>query len=184
MSQGDLLHVVVEDDISDRRKRFGRGLVWGSAVYSPSSSSRRSFRRSKRRTLASATWRPTLYAYILWSVCLCSSQVLIRGEHGKRTLFVLPAVLFVVSLTVFPLLFGLLIAFSDWNLASLTGRKFNGLDNIRQMWADPFYWNALRNMVWYCLAILLEYAIAFGLALLLNAEIRARKFFRSHSCCR
>ena len=46
------------------------------------------------------------------------------------------------------------------------------------MWHDPFYWNALRNMVWYVLAILVEYAIAFGLALLLAAEIRARKFWR------
>ena len=33
-------------------------------------------------------------------------------------------------------------------------------------------------MVFYTLAVLGEYAIAFGLALLLNAEIRARKFFR------
>ena len=33
-------------------------------------------------------------------------------------------------------------------------------------------------MVFYVLAVLVEYAIAFGLALLLNAEIRARKFFR------
>jgi multiple sugar transport system permease protein len=33
-------------------------------------------------------------------------------------------------------------------------------------------------MVWYTLAIVVEYAIAFGLALLLNAQIRARKFFR------
>ena len=33
-------------------------------------------------------------------------------------------------------------------------------------------------MVYYVLAVLVEYAIAFGLALLLNAEIRARKFFR------
>ena len=46
------------------------------------------------------------------------------------------------------------------------------------MWTDPFYWNALRNMVCYVLAIIVEYAIAFGLALLLNAEIKARKFFR------
>jgi multiple sugar transport system permease protein len=46
------------------------------------------------------------------------------------------------------------------------------------MWGDPFYWNALRNMVWYTLAIVVEYAIAFGLALALNAQIRARKFFR------
>ena len=46
------------------------------------------------------------------------------------------------------------------------------------MLTDPFYWNALGNMVWYCLAILVEYAIAFGLALLLSAQIRARRFFR------
>ena len=46
-------------------------------------------------------------------------------------LFVLPAALFVISLTVFPLLFGLIIAFSDWNLSSPDGRQFNGLDNLR-----------------------------------------------------
>src|SRR3977135_4730960 len=33
-------------------------------------------------------------------------------------------------------------------------------------------------MIFYTVAVLGEYAIAFGLALLLNAEIRARKFFR------
>ena len=33
-------------------------------------------------------------------------------------------------------------------------------------------------MVFYVLAVLVQYAIAFGLALLLNADIRARKFFR------
>jgi multiple sugar transport system permease protein len=33
-------------------------------------------------------------------------------------------------------------------------------------------------MVYYVLAVIVEYGIAFGLALLLNAEIRARKFFR------
>jgi multiple sugar transport system permease protein len=46
------------------------------------------------------------------------------------------------------------------------------------MLSDRFYWNAMLNMVWYTLAVLLEYAVAFGLALLLNADIRARKFLR------
>ena len=115
---------------------------------------------------------------MFWAVCLCAAQVVARGEQGKRTLFVLPAVLFVVSIVIFPILFGLSISFTDWNLSAVEGRKFNGLDNIRQMWGDPFYWNALRNMAYYTLAILVEYAIAFGLALLLNEQIRARKFFR------
>ncbi len=177
-AQGDLLHIVTNDDISPRRKLLGRGLVWGAAGVLALVALAQTLQQTGRADLGFTNWRPTLYAYVLWASALCWAQVLIRGEQGKRVLFVLPAVLFVVSLVVFPLIFGLVIAFSDWNLSSPTGRKFNGLDNIRQMWRDPFYWNALTNMVWYCLAILVEYAIAFGLALMLNAQIRARKFFR------
>lgn len=178
MSGSDHLHVVTNDSISSGRKAFGRAIIWGSAGLLAVIAAAQLAQALGWHGFGFQTWRPTLYAYVLWAICLCWGQVLQHGEHGKRTLFVLPAALFVVSLTVFPLLFGLIIAFSDWNLSSPTGRQFNGLANVRQMWADPFYWNALLNMVWYTLAILVEYAIAFGLALALNAEIRARKFFR------
>ena len=177
-TQGDLLHVVTNDNLSDRRIAFGRMIVWGSAALLLLVLALQTTDVLSWTSIGFANWRPALYAYVLWSVCLCWGQVLIRGERGKRVLFVLPAALFTVSMTVFPLLFGLIIAFSSWNLSSPDGRQFNGLDNLRQMWGDPFYWNAMGNMVWYTLAILAEYAIAFGLALLLNSEIRARKFFR------
>jgi multiple sugar transport system permease protein len=124
------------------------------------------------------TWRPVLYAFILWSVALGVSQVLIRGERGKHALFVLPAVLFTVAMVIFPTFFGLYIAFTNWNLSSFVGRQFNGLDNFWALIGDAYFWNALGNMVYYVLFVLVQYAIAFGLALLLNAEIRARKFFR------
>jgi multiple sugar transport system permease protein len=176
--QGDLLHVVTPDDLSPARVRFGRAIVWGSAAILAAVATAQTLQALGGRSLGFEDWRPTLYAYLLWATCLCWGQVLIHGEQGKRRLFVLPAVLFVVSLTVFPLLFGVLIALSDWNLSNPEGRRFNGFDNFVQMWHDPFYWNALGNMVWYSLAILVEYAIAFGLALLLHAQIRARKFFR------
>ncbi|MFL5260270.1 MAG: carbohydrate ABC transporter permease [Hyphomicrobiales bacterium] len=124
------------------------------------------------------SWRPVLYAFVLWSAALCISQVLTRGEAGHRALFVLPAVLFTAALVIFPTFFGLYIAFTDWNLSGFAGRQFNGFDNVRQLINDPYYWNALRNMMFYVLSVLVQYAIAFGLALLLNADIRARKFFR------
>ncbi len=176
--EGDLLHVVTADDISPVRARFGRAIIWGSAAIMVAVAFLQFLQTNGVRDFGFATWRPTLYAFLLWSICLCAGQVIARGEAGKRVLFVLPAALFVISMVVFPLIFGLGIAFSNWNLSSPVGRQFNGLDNLRQMWTDPFYWNALENMVWYVLAILPEYAIAFGLALLLNAQIRARKFFR------
>jgi multiple sugar transport system permease protein len=124
------------------------------------------------------TWRPVLYAYGLWGIALCWSQVLRRGERGRQDLFVLPAVLFTVSMVVFPTVFGLYIAFTDWNLSSFQGRQLNGLENVRTLLQDAYFWNALRNMAYYVLAVLVQYAIAFGLALALNAEIRGRRFFR------
>ncbi len=123
-------------------------------------------------------WQPILIAYILWSGALCWGLILRDGEAGWRALFVLPAILFTVALVIFPTVFGFFIAFSDWNLQSATGRQFNGLDNLRQLWADPYFWNALGNMVFYVATVIVQYAIAFGLAMLLNADIRAQKFFR------
>jgi multiple sugar transport system permease protein len=124
------------------------------------------------------TWRPILYAYLVWSIALGVGQVLMRGEQGHKALFVLPAVLFTAAMAIFPTIFGLWIAFSDWNLSSFAGRQFNGLDNLRTLFGDAYFWNALLNMVYYVLAVLAQYAVAFGLALLLNADIKARKLWR------
>lgn len=125
-----------------------------------------------------ANWRPVVCAYLAWGVALCIGQVLRRGEDGVRVLFIMPAVLFTVAMVIFPTLFGLTIAMTDWNLSSTAGRQFNGLDNFRQMLGDAYYWNALQNMVIYSALVLVEYTVAFGLALLLNQQIRARKLFR------
>lgn len=178
MSSSEHLHVVTSDEITPGRIRAGKLLIWGSAALMALVALAQSAQMLGWQDFGFQTWRPTLYAYCLWATALCWAQVIIRGEQGKRTLFVLPAALFVISLTVFPLLFGLIIAFSSWNLSNPDGRSFNGVANLVQMWGDPFYWNAMGNMIWYVLAIIVEYAIAFGLALLLNAQIRARKFFR------
>jgi multiple sugar transport system permease protein len=125
-----------------------------------------------------ANWRPTLYAFAFWGVALGASQVLVLGEVGQQRLFVLPALLFTAAMVIFPTFFGLYIAFTDWNLNAQSGHHFNGLENLRTLAGDSYFWNALGNMVFYVLTVGLQYAIAFGLALLLNADIRARKFFR------
>ena len=177
-SEGDLLHVVTPDDITPGRLMLGRWLIWAGTALLVLGFALPLLAQYDLIGLHFKTWRIALYGYLAWAVALCVAQVVLRGEQGKRVLFVLPSVLFVVAMVIFPLLFAILIALSDWNLASPDGRKFNGLDNIRQMWSDPFYWNALKNMVWYTAAIIFEYAIAFGLALILASEIRARKFFR------
>jgi multiple sugar transport system permease protein len=177
-SESDRLFTVTSDHMSGGRKAVGWALFGLASLVLVAVLIAQVLAAYGVASLYFSNWRPLLYAYLIWAVALCASQVLIRGEIGQRTLFVLPAVLFTVSMVVFPLIFGVNIAFTDWNLSSLSGRRFNGLDNVRQMWGDPFYWNALLNMVFYVVAVVVEYAIAFGLALLLSAEIRGRKFFR------
>ncbi|MBZ9676750.1 carbohydrate ABC transporter permease [Mesorhizobium sp. ES1-1] len=164
---------VPSDLISPGRKRLGRALMAAATLGLLATIVIELFYKAD-----ADTWRPAIYAYVLWGMAIGAGQVLTRGEEGQRALFLLPALLFTIAMVIFPTLFGFYIALTDWNLSSFTGRKFNGLENFWQMLGDPYYRNALFNMVLYVLAVLVEYVIAFGLALLLNAQIRARKFFR------
>ncbi|RZA10272.1 MAG: sugar ABC transporter permease, partial [Proteobacteria bacterium] len=158
--------------------RNGRLLLWAATLLLFATLLLQVLEVSGVVSIGLVSWRPLLFAYLIWAGALCAAQVMIRGEDGQRAVFVLPAVLFTVAMVVFPTVFGLYIAFTDWNLSAAAGRQFNGLDNLRSLFADVYFWNALLNMVYYVLAVLVQYTIAFGLALLLNAEIKARKFFR------
>jgi multiple sugar transport system permease protein len=171
-------HDAVTAAVPLERQRLGRLVLYCASAIFAGVSLYQSLYATGLIATGFATWRPIVFAFLLWSVALCVSRVLIHGEGGKRSLFVLPALLFTLALVVFPTVFGLFIAFSDWNLSAFEGRKFNGFDNLVQLWHDRYFWNALANMVFYVAVVLVQYAIAFGLALLLNAEIKARKFFR------
>jgi len=171
-------NAVPSDLIPPGRKRLGWAVMAAATLGLLATILVQILYKSEVDTIGFETWRPVVYAYVLWGVALGIGQVLTRGEDGQRALFLLPALLFTIAMVIFPTLFGFYIALTDWNLSSFSGRRFNGLDNFWQMLGDPYYRNALFNMVLFVLAVLVEYVIAFGLALLLNAQIRARKFFR------
>lgn len=160
------------------RAPLGRALVWIASLALALIFLWQAFYSAGVIATGFENWRPVLYAFLLWTAAIGVAQVLTRGERGKHALFVLPAVAFTVAMVIFPTFFGLYLAFTNWNLSSVTGPQFNGLDNFRSLLADAYFWNALLNMVYYVLFVLVQYAIAFGLALLLNADIKARKFFR------
>ena len=160
----DPLYVVSPSYISPKTKRFGKILVWSSFFLMSIIGIIQILYNLEKINFGFNNWRPLLYSYILWAIAIGYSRVLIYGERGKRNLFIFPAVMFIISIVIFPMLFGLYISFTDWNLSSLDGRKFNGLDNFYQMMSDPYYWNSLKNMIYYILAVLVEFAIAFLLA--------------------
>lgn len=123
-------------------------------------------------------WRPVAISILIWCIAFDIGIVLTRGSGGAKALFLLPAVQLTLAFVIFPTIFGLYIAFTDWNLSAEGGRQFTGLDNFRKMAQDDDFWNALANNFKYLTGVLVQYVIAFGLALLLMQEIRGRKFFR------
>jgi multiple sugar transport system permease protein len=169
---------VASQDISPARQSAGRALIVAATLGLTALTLFQTLYAAGVISAGFGNWRPVLYGYIIWSIALGAGQVMIRGEAGHRALFILPALLFTIVMVIFPTFFGLYIAFTDWNLSAFDPPKFNGLDNIRSLLNDAYFWNALLNMVYYVMGVLVQYVIAFGLALLLNAEIRARKFFR------
>ncbi len=166
------------DPISPRRKRLGRMVIAAASALFALVIILQIIDAAGWADFGLRSWQPTAFAFLVWSAALAAGQVLSRGEAGWRALFVLPAALFTIALVIFPTFFGFLIAMTDWNLASLTGARFSGLNNLFEAFGDPFFLNALLNMVFYTVMVLAEYVIAFCLALLLNAEIVARKFWR------
>lgn len=125
------------------------------------------------------SWKPVAIAVVVWFVFVDIGVVLTRGERGRQLLFLLPGLQVTLALVIFPTLFGFVVAFAEWDLGSAHGLRFNGLDNFRKLASDDTFWNALGNNFKYVfVAIPIQYVIAFGVALLLNQQIRAQKFFR------
>lgn len=96
-----------------------------------------------------------------------------------RRLFLAPAVIFVLTLTIFPLLFALGITFTNMRLLGSGGTQIIGLENWKRLFSDANLHTVLRNTTVFVIgAISTQYLLGLGLALLLNQKIRARRFFR------
>ena len=164
--------------VSAQRRRLGAWLSGGATLALLLLVAAQTLFATDLSEYGFSNWFPVLVGCGLWSVLLCVGNILRHGEAGWRALFVLPAILFTLAMVIFPTFFGLYIAFSDWNLSSASGQHFNGLSNFYQMLGDARVWNALGNMIFYVGTVLVQYVIAFGLALLLNSDIKGQRFFR------
>jgi len=97
------------------------------------------------------------------------------SERAEPYLYTLPAVLLIAALLLAPLLIGLSYAFRDITLLDPGSGGFVGLEHFRELYADPSFWNALRNTVtWTAASVALQFGLGLVLALLLSRPFRAR----------
>jgi multiple sugar transport system permease protein len=111
---------------------------------------------AKRQTLGSARIREALVGYAFIAV---------------------PMGIFLVFF-IYPLLYSLYISRFDWGVFGKI--ETLGWENYRELWHDEIFWRAIKNTLMYTAVVVpLEMALALSLAVIVNASIRGRSFFRS-----
>jgi len=100
-------------------------------------------------------------------------------DHGAWFL-VLPALIPILLLSVGPLLYGIVLAFTDAQSGRTTATTWIGALNFRDLLHDTLFWESFRiGLVWAVGVTAPQFLLALGLALLLNQDLRLRRFARA-----
>lgn len=95
-----------------------------------------------------------------------------------KALLLLPGLIALLLVILFPLVFTIRVSFSSWNVSSPI-LDWLGITNYSELIRDQRYWSSLFRLTSYvAMTVTLQYILGFGLALLVWKEIRARRFFR------
>ena len=117
-----------------------------------------SVRVDERRSLLSARVRESLWGYGFVSV---------------------PMAVFGLFF-IWPFIYAVYISFFNWGILGKTAGSKAGLHNYRAVLHDPIFHTAIKNTLEYTVAVVpLEMALGLMMALIVNAGIRGKTFFRA-----
>jgi multiple sugar transport system permease protein len=101
-----------------------------------------------------------------------------RRDLRDGLLFTSPFILGVLGLWIGPMLYSLYLLAHKWNM--LTPPKFIGLGHFERMLTDPLVSKSLLNTAYYTFfGVPLQLLVAFGLAIMLNQNIRGLGIYRT-----
>ena len=96
------------------------------------------------------------------------SGSLTRKTRRQATWMVLPAVIYLLLLGIFPLLFSIYLIFHKWVLSSGKPPKFIGLDHFTNLFQDERFFIALgRTLAFAVSVVTVEFVLGLSIALLL-----------------
>lgn len=100
------------------------------------------------------------------------------SQHRRAGyLFIAPALLIIVAISLYPIMYEVYLSLTDWYLLQRREPVWDGLDGYRRLFADHLFWSSvLRTVSWAVGTVALEYICAMPLALLLNRKSRINGF--------
>lgn len=100
------------------------------------------------------------------------------AEDFRALLFTLPAMVPLALFWFYPLGYIIYLSFMEWDFMS-PDKLFVGLQNYRDLFADPAFYQSLRVTVLFCAGSVLPVVVlGLALALLLNRNMKGGSFYR------
>ena len=98
-------------------------------------------------------------------------------EKHIKIFFLAPTIIWIVGMVIYPLIYALIISFQNRGAGVTT--SFAGLYNYARLFKDYKFWASIRfTAKFVVIAVTVELGLGFLLALLVNRDIKAQKFFR------
>lgn len=104
-----------------------------------------------------------------------------KSQNNAYFILLLPLLIFVALIAIYPLFFSLKISLFDYRLTDPNQTQtFVGLKNYIRAWNDPIVFTSLKNTLIYVAGtVFFELILGLGLALLFSPETRVARFIRS-----
>lgn len=101
----------------------------------------------------------------------------LRKQSWMGYAFVLPNMLGILVFFLLPALFSLGLIFTDYQFAN-PDVSFTGLDNLRRMFRDDEFYDAIRATGIFLLSVPVSLVLAFAVALVLNRNVYLKSLLR------
>jgi arabinogalactan oligomer/maltooligosaccharide transport system permease protein len=104
----------------------------------------------------------------------------IRAPRAFPYLLLLPALLAMLLVVLFPLLYNFYLAFQNMSLYHFTDHRFVGLEQFRELFSQPVLYVLFgKSVLWTVLNVFFHVLIGVALALLLAGPVRGRALYRT-----
>ena len=104
----------------------------------------------------------------------------LSSRDTVKWIFLLPALLYLMLLAIFPLIWTLALSFTKWHANTMPKPQFVGFSNFKYfLFEDPRFWDDLGFTAMYVgIAVSVELGLGLFMANLLSQSFRGKNFFR------
>lgn len=107
-------------------------------------------------------------------------STMLRAPRSFPYRLLLPAVVAMLAVVLFPLLYNFYLAFRNMSLYHYADHRFAGLTQFRQLFSQPILYVLFgKSLLWTALNLFFHVAIGLFLAILLTGPMKGRAFYRT-----